>query len=78
MNSFFEKNKKILYNNNRKDENIITITEKTIVSFNPIKEHEAMINWIETNNMDEWTRYENTVAYIFVKEKTTFFEPKVE
>lgn len=55
----------------------MTIIEKTTVSFDPVKEYEAMMNWIKANNMDEWTHYESTVAYIFVKEKTTFFEPKV-
>lgn len=54
----------------------MTIIEKTTVSFDPIKEYKAMMDWIENNNMNEWVHYESTVAYVFVKEKTTFLETK--
>lgn len=48
----------------------VTITEKTIISFDPVKEHKTMMEWVKANDMNEWEKHESTIAFIFVREKT--------
>lgn len=52
----------------------MTITEKLFVSFDPVKEYKAMIEWVKANDMGEWKKYESTVSLTFVREKTVFIE----
>lgn len=48
----------------------MTITEKTIITFDPMREYHAMTAWEKTQDMSEWTKHESTVGITFVREKT--------
>lgn len=50
------------------------IIEQISVSFDPVSERKAMNEWIKANDMNEWKKYESTVSYTFVREKTVFIE----
>lgn len=52
----------------------MTITERLAVSFDPVKEYGAMIEWVKANEMDEWEKYESTTSCTFVRKKTLFIE----
>lgn len=48
----------------------MTITEKLFVSFDPVSEYKAMIEWVKANDMGDWKKYESTASFTFVREKT--------
>lgn len=50
------------------------IVEQISVSFDPVSERKVMNEWIKANDMNEWKKYESTVSYTFVREKTVFIE----
>lgn len=52
----------------------MSITEKTIVVFDPVKDYRIMTSWMSMNDMTEWKRHDSTVAIAFERVQTTFFE----
>ena len=44
------------------------LTNKTILTFDPIKEKNVMEKFIEDNDMTEWREYPSTVGITFVRE----------
>lgn len=50
----------------------MTITEKTTITFEPVKEYKAMTAWEQANDMSEWQKHESTAAITFIREQTVF------
>lgn len=44
------------------------LTNKTIITFEPIKEKRIMEKFVEDNDMTEWREYPSTVGNTFVRE----------
>lgn len=44
------------------------LTNKTIITFEPIKEKRIMEKFVEDNDMSEWREYPSTVGITFVRE----------
>ena len=53
----------------------MSITEKTIVIFNPVKDYKIMTSWVSMNDMTAWKKHESTAAIAFEREQTIFIEP---
>ena len=46
------------------------ITNKTIISFDPVKEHDAMVQFERDNDMRDWVKVESTAATVYMCTKT--------
>jgi len=48
------------------------LTNKTILTFDPIKENYVMEKFMQDNDMTEWRKYTSTVGITFVREIRLF------
>ena len=53
---------------NRGKEKSVFLTNKTILTFDPIKEKDVMEKFMKDNDMTEWREYPSTVGITFVRE----------
>lgn len=44
------------------------LTNKTILTFDPVREKDVMEKFIAENDMTEWREYQSTVGFTFVRE----------
>ncbi len=46
------------------------VTTEVIVTFDPVKEHEAILRFQEDNDMSKWRVYDSTVGITFRRKET--------
>ena len=54
------------------------ITNKTCITFDPVKEYEEIQRFMKENDMSRWKEYPATTGITFVHEQTYFIGEKEE